>query len=255
MTELATVDPHDHGQTPEMSELVRWAMDAQQAHQVARSLARTSFVPASLRNNDPDVTAANVTAAILTGSELGLQPMAALRSMDIIQGTPALRAHAMRGLVQSQGHQIELVESTPDLCRMRGRRRSSAALVGGFGEWQDVVWTIQRARDLGLAAKEQWKKQPQTMLVARATGELCRLIAADVLFAVPYASEELDGDDRPQPVAVPSVRPVTAAEIRGEADPNPEPAAAPEPEQQALGSDATFGALDEQYAAELDGQT
>lgn len=252
MTELAPVEPAE--QTAEMSALVRWAMDAQQAHQVARSLARTSFVPASLRDRDADVTAANVTAAILTGAELGLQPMAALRSMDIIQGTPALRAHAMRGLVQSQGHQVELVESTPEKCVMRGRRRAPGVLVGGFGEWQEVTWTIQRARELGLAAKEQWKKQPQTMLVARATGELCRLIAADVLFAVPYASEELDGDSHSQPVQVASSRPVTAAEIRGEAplqSPQPEPT--PESAEVPAGDSGEFSLLDRQYADEIDG--
>jgi len=107
-----------------------------------------------------------------------MQPMAALRSLDIIQGTPSLRAHAMRALVQRAGHQIQLVESTPELCRMRGRRK-------GDEEWQTVVWTIERAQKLGLTSKEQWKRQPQSMLVARATSEICRLIASDVLFACP----------------------------------------------------------------------
>jgi hypothetical protein len=67
---------------------------------------------------------------------------------------------------------------------MRGRRKDSAA-------WQQVEWTTARAGQLGLLSKDQWKKQPQAMLVARATGEICRLIAADALFAMPYAAEEL----------------------------------------------------------------
>jgi hypothetical protein len=175
------------------SPLVLWAYEARQAAQVATSLARTSFVPASLRGKPDDLT-----AAILAGQELGLQPMATLRSIDVIQGTPALRAHAMRGLVQSHGHKVHLVESTPERCVMRGQR-------AGEDTWQQVEWTISRAAQLGLTGKDQWKKQPKTMLVARATGEICRLIASDVLYAMPYAAEELDGStsgDAPARVTV-----------------------------------------------------
>jgi hypothetical protein len=118
--------------------------------------------------------------------------MASLRSMDIIQGTPALRAHAMRGLLQSQGHSIQLVESTMTRCVMRGKRK-------GEETWQQVVWTTERAKQLGLTGKSEWLKQAQTMLVARATGEVCRLVAADALYAMPYTAEEL-GDDLPQSI-------------------------------------------------------
>lgn len=166
---------------PPPSPLVQWAYEARQAAQIAQSIAATSFAGA-LRGKPEEVT-----AAILAGQELGLQPMATLRSIDIIQGTPALRAHAMRGLIQSAGHSIQVVESTDAHCIMRGRR-------AGEQEWQTVEWTIDRAQRLGLTGKDQWKRQPKTMLVARATGEICRLIAADVLYAMPYAAEELDGE-------------------------------------------------------------
>src|SRR5690606_23622009 len=100
----------------------------------------------------------------------------------------------MRALVQRAGHQIQLVESTPELCRMRGRRK-------GDEEWQTVVWTIERAQKLGLTSKAQWKRQPQSLLVARATSAICRLIASDVVFAVPSAAEELP--DKPAEDAPP----------------------------------------------------
>jgi hypothetical protein len=187
--------------------LLQWAHEAREAAKIAMSLAKTSFVPASLRGKPEDIT-----AAILAGQELGLKPMASLRSMDIIQGTPALRAHAMRGLVQSHGHQVQLVSSDEGRCVMRGRR-------AGEQEWQEVVWTMGRANQLGLTGKDQWKKQPQTMLIARATGEVCRLIASDVLHAMPYAAEELGGDpiraEASYPVAAESTR-VTLAELTGE---------------------------------------
>lgn len=199
-TDIAIPEPATVGAAPAVaSPLLIWAQEAQQAARIAMSLAKTSFVPASLRGKPEDVT-----AAILAGQELGLRPMATLRSMDVIQGTPALRAHAMRGLVQSHGHEVELVESTAERCVMRGRRK-------GAEQWQAVEWDLDRAASLGLTGKAEWKRQPKTMLVARATGEICRLIAADVLFAMPYAAEELDRD---APVsAPPAPARVTAADI------------------------------------------
>ncbi|MFF8839608.1 hypothetical protein [Streptomyces sp. NPDC015130] len=204
MTELAVPDTTTPPAVPDpapptTSALLLWANEARQAALVAESLARTSFVPASLRGKPEDIT-----AAILAGQELGLPPMATLRSMDVIGGTPALRAHAMRGLVQSHGHEVELLDSSPEHCHMRGRRK-------GSDQWQEVTWTIERAAQLGLTGKPEWKKQPQTMLVARATGEICRLIASDVLHAMPYAAEELH-DDAPTT----TVERVTLAEITGQ---------------------------------------
>lgn len=160
--------------------LMEWVESARQANLVAQSLANTSF--AGAYRGKPD----EITAAILTGQELGLQPMTALKSIDVIQGQPALRAHAMRAIVQHQGHDIELVESDDEHCVMRGRRK-------GAETWQTVVWDIPRAERLGLLNKDQWKKQRKTMLIARATGELCRLIASDALHGLPYAAEEVDG--------------------------------------------------------------
>lgn len=193
------------------NKLALWAYEARQAHSIAQSLAQTTFVPASLRGNVGDIT-----GAILAGAELGMQPIAALRSIDVIQGTPALRAVAMRGLVQNQGHEVEIVESTATRCVARGRR-------AGAENWQTVEWTIERAQQMGLTAKQQWKIQPTAMLIARATSELCRLIAADVLLAMPYSAEELmTGDrvvtmaevsvDRPMPAMV-DTRKVTLEEI------------------------------------------
>lgn len=191
-TEIAPRDDHQAvaTQPPALPEvqptagttaLVAWAQEANLAYDMAQKLAATSFVPQSLRGKPGDIA-----AAILAGSELGLKPMATLKSIDIIQGTPALRAHAMRAVIQNQGHEIELVESEDTHCRMRGRRK-------GSDTWQEVVWDIPRARLLGLLGKDQWKKQPKAMLVARATGELCRLIASDALHGMAYVSEELDG--------------------------------------------------------------
>lgn len=167
------------------SSLVAWAREASAAHTIATSLVKTSFVPAAMRDK-----AAEATAAILTGREVGMKPMASLRSINVIQGVPAMTAIALRGLVQSAGHEVWVVEQTEAKAVVAGQRKGSEHV-------QKSTWTMGRAQRLGLADKTNWQKQPEAMLVARATAEVCRLVAADVLMGLPYAVEELDVDDAP----------------------------------------------------------
>lgn len=183
--------------------LGEWAQSATAAHSIATTLVQTSFCPESFRGK-----AGEATAAILAGIEVGLQPMAALRSFDVIQGQAAARAMTLRAIVQSHGHEIVLVESTTTRCRMKGRRR-------GSNEWQTITWTIERAADLKLTGKDNWKKQPQAMLLARATSELARLIASDAILGIPYSAEELaDGGVAESQVAEDTTTPPPAPATR-----------------------------------------
>ena len=201
MTEL---QPYHEPLTTLTTSLESWAEQAKAAAYIAKALASTPFVPASLRvAGDTERTIANVAAALLTGQELGLEPMAALRSIDVINGTPALRAVALRALVQRAGHQVWLVESSKTQAVVKGKRR-------GDTETQESKWTIERARDLGLTGRDQWKKQPAAMLIARATAELCRLIASDVILGLAYAAEELDDPEGEPQAPAPAARRRTA---------------------------------------------
>ncbi|MET7975808.1 hypothetical protein ABZW44_22735 [Streptomyces mirabilis] len=211
--ETAAVVAYVKADPPTESELEVWARDAIAISQIASNIATTSL--AGQYQGRPD----EVTAVILAGHELGLKPMTSLKSIDVIQKQPALRAHAMRGILQSKGHEIELVESDDNHCVMRGRRK-------GAEKWQEVVWDIPRAQKLGLLGKDQWKKQPKTMLIARATGEICRLVASDALHGMPYAAEELDGyvhGEVVQQKAPLSVAALTAPAPQTTPEPQPDP--------------------------------
>src|SRR5690606_31553997 len=119
--------------------------EARQVALIAESLARTSFVPKAFAGKP-----AEVTAAIMAGQEIGLQPVAALRSIDVIQGKPSLSAVAMRGLVQSKGHEVWVEESTETRAVVKGRRRGEETV-------QTSTWTIDRAKRMGLTSKSTWK--------------------------------------------------------------------------------------------------
>lgn len=164
--------------------LAEWARATDAVHQVALKLVETSFCPKQFRGA-PD----EATAAILAGLEVGLQPLASLRSFDVIEGVAAPRAQTLRAVAQSYGHEIVLLESTDTRCRMKGKRKGSS-------EWQEVLWTVDRAKRQGLANKPNWTKMPQSMLVARATSEISRLIASDAILGLGYSVEEIaDGAD------------------------------------------------------------
>jgi hypothetical protein len=186
-------------------------------------------VPASLRvmqvgEIDLAATTANIAATLLTGKEVGLEPMAALRSIVVINGTPAINAFAARALVVARGHELWLVESTATRCVYQGRRH-------GSDRTQQSVWTIDRAKDLGLAGKPNWRQQPIAMLIARATAECARLVAPEVLLGLPYIVEELEdvaGDAAPTEPTGPAPARRTAQRRRQPTTPPP-PATLPAP--------------------------
>lgn len=101
--DVAVVQQQAHMQTQAVQRLGEWAQSAIAAHEVATSLVETSFVPQQFRGKPHEAT-----AAILAGAEVGLSPMASLRSFDVIQGTAAARALTLRAIVQSQGHEMVL---------------------------------------------------------------------------------------------------------------------------------------------------
>ncbi|HZW73363.1 MAG TPA: hypothetical protein VFF43_07435, partial [Caldimonas sp.] len=205
------------GPAPQPSSLQDWAAELEAAATIARSVANTAFVPDSLKSwtdedGNPttakekrfrlntDETVATVTCALMAGQELGFKPMASLRSIDIVEGTPTLRAHALRGLLQQHGHEIAVVESTATRAIVRARR-------SGEDTVQQSTWTIDRARQLGVAGRKNYQTQPGTMLVNRATAEVVRWVAADVVVGLPYVDIEIaDGqlDEGDEPVAIES---------------------------------------------------
>lgn len=167
-------------QANQVMRLTEWADEARAAAAIAASLVKTSFVPKAFAGRVEEAT-----AAILTGAEMGLSPMASLRAIYVIHGTPGMYAKTMRAVVQSHGHDIWVHESTASRVIVKGRRK-------GSDQVESSSWTIDRAKIAGLTANDQYRKNPQNMLMARATAEVCWLIAADALSGIAASVEELE---------------------------------------------------------------
>jgi hypothetical protein len=172
-----------------MTDLVRYQPQqsslelAPQAWKLAEKIAGTDFVPTALRGR-PEA----VLACILAGHEAGVSPMQALSKIHIIEGRPAMSSELMRALVLQHGHELVYAEVSTTSVTAEGRRKGSE-------RWTKVTWTMDDAKRGGLEGKQNWRKWPRAMLIARATAELCRMVFPDVLAGISHTIEELsDGD-------------------------------------------------------------
>ncbi len=196
-----------------------FAGELEAAANIAKALAPTDFVPEQLRRytnpeeRDPrkrildyDTTVQTIAAVLVAGQELGFRPMASLRAFTIIRGNVAMYALAARALLLAHGHEIIVVESTSERAIVRGRR-------GGSDQWQQSLWDLPRARLAKLYPGHpdgNWARQSKAMLVARATAEASRWIAADALLSLPLFVEELEGSDTIEPAAIMPPAPAAA---------------------------------------------
>lgn len=216
MTEIAQYRPAEvetttTGIDPTGGRLVAWAEAASAANSLARALSQTTFVPKEMTN------VGNATAAILMGDELGLSPLAALRSIYVVHGTPALYAKTMVALAQSHGHDIWTEETSDAKVVVCGRRK-------GTEHVERAEWTVARARKAGYTANKKYESNPQEMLYAKAAGEIARKVAADVLAGIPYSVEELELE---QPATRTVTRETVDAPKRVARTPKPEPVEPP----------------------------
>lgn len=170
---------------PTGGRLVAWASGLAAAHQIGTALCGTSFAPKHFQGKPEEAA-----AAIMFGDEIGLTPTQALRSIYVISGTPALYARAMVALVLSRGHEIWTAEDTPSRVTVCGRRRGSPVI-------EEVTWTTDRARKAGYTSNKRYEQDPQAMLFARASGDVARRVAPDVLAGVAYTVEEMELSETP----------------------------------------------------------
>jgi len=202
----------------------------------------TPFLPKALvREVSPDKQAATLLSVVLTGREMGLSPMQALRSFFVSpDGRLGMYADAMTAVMFNHGAAFVWKSNTNECAELYGKRE---------GREYTAKWTIEDAVTAQLANKDIWRKYPRNMLRARCKGEMFRELCPDLGGAQMYTKEEMDdmGDaptareqahaeadavaqeDPAYNIAIVGPSPAPEAPVAPAAAPEPAPAPAPAP--------------------------
>ena len=112
----------------------------------------------------------------------GLHPAKAVQEYHIIQGRPALKADALLARFQRAGGSVNWTTYT------------DANVAGTFTHPQGgsitIEWTIDRAKKIGLASKDNWRNYPRNMMRARCISEGVRAVYPGIATGI-YTSEEV----------------------------------------------------------------
>jgi hypothetical protein len=174
--------------------------NATDAGRLANWLAKSSLVPEALKNRPADIL-----TVVIMGHELGIRPMQAIRSMNVIKGKAVMSAGLMTGLVLRAKDTCEyfrLVDSTDKRAVYVTKRKGSEPVK------MEYTWAM--AGTAGLTNKDNYRRHPAAMLRARCSSALARAVYPDLTEGI-YLEDEADaisydelppGAKDPEPVHV-----------------------------------------------------
>jgi hypothetical protein len=111
-----------------------------------------------------------------------LHPAVAMRDYHVIQGRPALKADAMLARFQQSGGTVQWKEYTDE--------QVTGVFTHPQGGTLELSWTLQQAKAIGIANKDNWKNYPRAMLRARVISEGIRSVFPGCVVGV-YTPEEV----------------------------------------------------------------
>jgi hypothetical protein len=193
MNELAPIRPAMKGQ---VTAIVPQSIE--EVFRVSKGVVQSGLAPDALvKGKDADAAAMAVAVAIMSGAELGLKPMVALRSFTVINGKPALYGDGLINVIRQSGKAAYL---------RTGCEQRDGKLVGwceakrsDTEEQRRVEFSQDDAVRAGLwqpSGNTPWAKYPQRMLAWRAAGWCLRELFGDVLGGM---RDEFEADEMVEP--------------------------------------------------------
>lgn len=162
--------------------------------ETAQMLIKSGFLPQAIKTPEQAI------AIILTGRELGIGMMAALNTINVIQGKPTVSPQLMLALIERSGQlediQIEPHDGNAIRCTMKRKGRSPHTEY--FGQTE--------ATAMQLNGKDNYKKQAQTMYRWRAVAACARVVFPDVITGL-YTPDEMGADVTEDGELLPPARP------------------------------------------------
>jgi 5'-3' exonuclease len=154
--------------------------DWKEAFRVSTALHESGMWSRGFRNP------ASIMAVVMAGRELGIGAVTALNSMHVIQGKTTMSAALIAGLVMrsKECEYMTCTESTDDHATWVTKRVGSPKEVSR-------TFTIKEAQSMQLTGKDNWKKQPNVMLMWRCATALARMVYPDIVVGL-YSTEEME---------------------------------------------------------------
>ena len=163
-----------------------------QIKEIARMAVASKLLPEQIQTQE------QAAIIMLKGKELGLPPMVAFAHINVIRGKPAMSGEIMLAYIRKDFPKAEInfVESTDKHCKITCRRNPNEQLM-------TIEMTFDQAMTAGFAkqwdkekrqsvVKDNWQKQPKTMLRWRCVSEMKRFVFPEVLMGVDYTPDELE---------------------------------------------------------------
>jgi hypothetical protein len=250
----------------------------EETFRVAKAVHMAGLAPAALIGKlEGDAAISAVTVAIMSGAELGLKPMVALRSFTVINGKPALYGDGLINVVRQSG-KVAYLRTGCDVrdgqmigwCEAKRndtdedkRVEFSQADAERAGLWQTEAivtkWNKWDKKNEQKPNDSPWWRFPQRMLAWRAAGYCLRELFGDVLGGIRdelEAREIADAEDMrditprqpPAPPVPPPPPQATAPIIDNEPEDN-------RPEHEPMDTAAFFEELETALAGANDAET
>ncbi len=148
----------------------------------AEALVKSGFLPVAI--NTPE----KALAIMQKGRELGIPPMEAMSSINVIQGKPSVSPQLMLALARRTGELEDLQMDVSDkVANVTVKRKGQSAYTTTFG--------IKEATDLQLITKDNYKKQPGVMFQWRALAQNLRVTFPDAIAGLYLVEEMIPGEE------------------------------------------------------------
>ena len=178
--------------------------------QWAKLASQGDIIPEAYRNKP-----ANILVAVGFGAAMGLSYADSLYRINVIKGKPTMSAELIASQVRKAGHKLRIYKDEEHVSVKASIFRKDDPEFE-FSAVRDKAW----AQRMGLDGRENYRKQPMTMLTWRAITAVAREACPEALYGVAYSPDELDDmpvvseheEPATQPVEEPAVDPSPSKE-------------------------------------------
>jgi len=173
--------------------------------QMGEQLARTGFLPDHIK------TGPQFAAIVMTGRELGMTPMRAVRSLQMVKGKVVEDAASQLARFKLAGGRASFLHLD--------ETRAVLEVTHPNGDKHTETWTLEDAKRAGLSGG-MVSKFPKAMLRSRAITAALKSVGWDGAVGN-YDPSELVDHDEPQQARAPEVLPPQPAKAKGPPAPSP----------------------------------